>query len=359
MKKSIISILIFASLLVSCAPQDGGTPVETDMPTEILSEDVIHTETESVTELSTEEPEEKTPSEVLETFPKTTVDGEEYRLINTDILLDKNKTVYITTNKTPEDSNLKITSAFSRIGYIETFGQFFDDEVIIKVDDTELTVVLVRDGESDEITYYTKSVTAHGRNVVLATDELPGAYAGCFDKTLRTSSTLSIISDDDVTFYISTGAATGNQKGYMFTDTGIGKINDFKSPDHAASHYTFNYDESGRISYTRTPDKYFAAHQYLGYVLQYCVARDELAYEEGYVTFDTGIAVYHPEKTNTVDELFDLEKCYSEYKVLAWENSGNMVYNESEGYYQFGGIPLFDTLDELLAYNSARYPRAE
>ena len=112
--------------------------------------------------------------------------------------------------------------------------------------------------------------------------------------------------------------------------------------DYNASCYDF-YPENGRLCYTRTIAK-SSGIQYIGQIFEKCVSRDEFHRETGYVTFDGAQPVYHPTKTETVSDVYDLDEYYAQY--LAFLQSVNSP------------ISLPATLDEYLAQNALKYQRA-
>ncbi len=103
---------------------------------------------------------------------------------------------------------------------------------------------------------------------------------------------------------------------------------------------SFEMRDDGRIGYIRRPYKYIEMQSPA--LLSYCVARDELAKETGYVTFENAEIIYHPEKTYTVSDLYDMEELFETQKPFG-----------------FGSDCDPATLDELLKYNSSHYDRAE
>lgn len=95
--------------------------------------------------------------------------------------------------------------------------------------------------------------------------------------------------------------------------------------------------------------------QVLGWNLTKCVSRDEFALEDGYVTFEGDKINYHPEKTYTADEIFDLDEQYGQI-LKSFQEVGQIPIEDPGKHY---GVFICDTLDELLAHNSTIYERAK
>lgn len=134
---------------------------------------------------------------------------------------------------------------------------------------------------------------------------------------------------------------------YIFTRNGVCHVPPADTDGmygYNASIYRF-YADGDTLCYTRTIAKY-NQYQYVGQMLQKCVSRDELYRESGTVSFDGTTLVYHPTKTETVSDIYDLDAEYEK-----WCNSPigtNFGINSTD-------IPL----DEYLKINATKYGKAE
>ena len=106
----------------------------------------------------------------------------------------------------------------------------------------------------------------------------------------------------------------------------------------------FGTDEEGRLTYTRTPRKY-AFDQSLDLEIRYCVGRDELAREVGYVSFEGGVPVMTAERSYTAEELFDLDDLF-----VRWSR-GLGSFDEE--------LKTFGSIDDLIVYNRDLYEKAD
>ena len=113
--------------------------------------------------------------------------------------------------------------------------------------------------------------------------------------------------------------------------------------------YRFDIDESGRLWYICQPRKYLQTQQFFDQI-RYCVSLDEIAMEEGYVTFVDGAPVYYPEKTHTANEVYDIEGIFND-----WYTRVTTDENITDDYFTLNEIPKVSSLEELLAYNKKHY----
>ena len=113
--------------------------------------------------------------------------------------------------------------------------------------------------------------------------------------------------------------------------------------------HRYYIDDADRLCYISQPRKYLE-NESIYEQLRYCVALDELAWEEGYVIFDNGNPVHNLERSYTVDEIYDVDGIFNSW--YNWVSTDESVTDE---YYVSNGIPKVNSLDELLYYNSRRY----
>ena len=147
---------------------------------------------------------------------------------------------------------------------------------------------------------------------------------------------------------------------WIFTENGIYEVandseydpeTDFGSSVwYNADQYAFELRDDGKLGYSRTPRKYLRSQIFFEQI-RYCVATDEFCKETGYVSFENGQINYHPEKTYTASEIYDIQAIYSEWYSFA--------STMDDQYFEINNIPKTNSLEELLAYNSEKYKRAE
>lgn len=113
--------------------------------------------------------------------------------------------------------------------------------------------------------------------------------------------------------------------------------------------HRYYIDDADRLCYISQPRKYLE-NESIYEQLRYCVALDELAWEEGYVTFENGSPVHNFEKSYTAGEIYDVDGIFNSW--YNWVSTDESVTDE---YYTSNSIPKVTTLDELLYYNSRRY----
>ena len=118
------------------------------------------------------------------------------------------------------------------------------------------------------------------------------------------------------------------------------------------SFYSFTLRADGTLGYIRTPRKYLFTNSFAEQI-RYCISLDEFAKEEGYVTFEDGQPVYHPEKKYTAGEIYDIEDMYDQI-IASIEDKENV--KES---LKAMGLPAVDSFEAFLAYNKANYKEAE
>ncbi|MBR6558251.1 MAG: hypothetical protein IKT70_04480 [Clostridia bacterium] len=111
--------------------------------------------------------------------------------------------------------------------------------------------------------------------------------------------------------------------------------------EYNCSKYYFSTTENGELRYKRILNKY-SDLQLLGAELIYCVAQDEFCYENGTVSFDGVIPIYSPDEIYTVQDVYDLEKSYSNYRQTISHSN-----------------PKIQSLEQLLNYNSSVYVKGK
>ena len=115
--------------------------------------------------------------------------------------------------------------------------------------------------------------------------------------------------------------------------------------------YQFYKRGDGLLCYTRRSYKALKSQDIVSQ-LQYIVAEDEIGMEEGFATVQNGELLFHPERTYTIPELYDLEKLFSDWL----EYASSLSDEELESYGIFSKVK---SLEELLQYNAAHYERAK
>ncbi len=118
------------------------------------------------------------------------------------------------------------------------------------------------------------------------------------------------------------------------------------------SFYSFTLRDDGTLGYTRTPRKYLFTNIFADQI-RYCTSLSEFAKEEGYVEFEDGQPVYHPEKKYTAGEVYDIEELYRSTMAFAAEQENK------EEYLKIIDFPDTDSFEEFLTYNKERYKEAE
>ena len=116
--------------------------------------------------------------------------------------------------------------------------------------------------------------------------------------------------------------------------------------------YTLTLRGDGTLGYTRTPRKYLFTNVFADQI-RYCTSLSEFAKEEGYVEFENGQPVYHPEKKYTAGEVYDIEELYRLTVAFAAEQDNKEEYLKSIDF------PDTDSFEEFLTYNKERYKEAE
>lgn len=118
------------------------------------------------------------------------------------------------------------------------------------------------------------------------------------------------------------------------------------------SFYTFTLRDDGTLGYTRIPRKYLFTNVFADQI-RYCTSLSEFAKEEGYVEFEDGQPVYHPEKKYTAGEVYDIEELYRLTVAFAAEQEN------SEEYLKSIDFPVVESFEEFLEYNKEHYKEAE
>ncbi len=113
--------------------------------------------------------------------------------------------------------------------------------------------------------------------------------------------------------------------------------------------HRYYIDENDRLCYISQPRKYLE-NQDPFQQIRYCVRSTELAWEEGYVSFENGNPIYDHVKTYSVAEIYDIEAIFNDW--YAWVTTDGSV---ADDYFAKNGIPNVKKLDELLAYNRTHY----
>ena len=113
--------------------------------------------------------------------------------------------------------------------------------------------------------------------------------------------------------------------------------------------YRYYIDDNDRLCYINQPRKYLESQEFFQQI-RYCVALDELAWEEGFVTIEKGSPVHHFEKSYTAGEIYDIEGIFNDW--YTWVTTDE---NVTDDYFILNGIPKVTSLDELLYYNSRHY----
>lgn len=88
-------------------------------------------------------------------------------------------------------------------------------------------------------------------------------------------------------------------------------------------------ERGGQLAYTKIAARYAYTEAFIG--IANITGRDDFYKEEGYVTMSNGDLQFHPDKTYTLSEIFDLDAEFEKYRDVYFKD--------------------FDTLDKAIAYN--------
>ena len=106
-----------------------------------------------------------------------------------------------------------------------------------------------------------------------------------------------------------------------------------KEEEYTSCIYYFSANDFGELGYIRRPRKYAIIHTIDS--ISDVSSRDELYSEYGWVSFsDSGEPIYHPTRTVTISEAFDLEDLWQKCREELWAAD-------------------YKTLDEMMAANAA------
>ena len=268
-----------------------------------------------------------------------------YYISENNILGRRDGTVYFDFVRTLEDSYKFADTIEQMQNDTENYGQLTDIIVgkgIIKIRfDIESTI----DGSANVC--YAISVSAYG-------------YEKIFDTPVQLYGNFLIkIFQTDKAFVISKSTGEIGDT-WIFTEDGIfenlqlyegyeNSIDTSSSSWYNGSVFTYVYREDGKLGYERRPRKYLRTQVFIDQI-RYCVSLDEIAMEEGYVTFVDGAPVYYPEKTHTANEVYDIEGIFND-----WYTRVTTDENITDDYFTLNEIPKVSSLEELLAYNKKHY----
>lgn len=238
-----------------------------------------------------------------------------------------------------------IDSMENNVDYVGKQTEFIFDDIIVTVQN------MVSEYNPTENYFVIESISAYGKSFEVDNS----IYASEFSNgVIEDNAELKLLMTDEAFIY----AKTRSYLGYylIISKDGIYEYENsaeiYADSEEALNNptwynesvYSYGMDENGKLSYTREPRKY-AFDQMLFNDVMYCVALDEFAREEGYITFKNGELIYTPEERYTVSETVNLEESFK-----AW-----LDYSEKTNE-QLKGI---STLEELIEYNINLYERAE